>query len=69
MLLRSSGKTGVRETTVRMGSRVRGRASASIVGWARVFCWLFARRSITQKDVAAGEQVWFATLSGDCGIA
>ena len=66
MLLRSSGKTGVRAATVRTGSRVAGRASAWMVGWARVFCWLFARRSITQKEVAVDGQVCAAVPFGDC---
>jgi hypothetical protein len=57
MVLRSSGKTGVWAATVKMGSRVAGRASAWIVGGARFFCWLFASRSITQKEAALGGQV------------
>jgi hypothetical protein len=57
MVLRSRGKTGVRAATVKTGSRVVGRASAWIVGWTRIFCWLFASRSITQKELALGGQV------------
>jgi hypothetical protein len=69
MLFRSSGKVGVRAAMLRSGSTGAGRACACKVDWAQVFCWLFARRSITQKDVAVGGQVWVATLLGDCGIA
>jgi hypothetical protein len=57
IVLRSRGKTGVRAATVKTGSRAVGRASARIVGWTRVFCWLFASRSVTQKEVALGGQV------------
>ncbi len=35
-----------------------------MVGWARVFSWLFASRSITQKDVAAG---WAGLYCGAVG--
>jgi hypothetical protein len=57
MVLRSRGKTGVRAATVKTGSRAVGSASARIVGWTRFFCWLFASRSVTQKEVASGGQV------------
>ncbi len=56
MVLRWGGKAVVRGATVKTGSRV-GCASALIDGWTRVFCWLFASRSITQKDVAVEGQV------------
>ena len=69
MVLRSSGKTGVRAVTVNTESRVAGRASALIVGWTRVFCWLFASRSVTQKEVALGGQVCAAGLFDDWCIA
>jgi hypothetical protein len=57
MVLRSRGKTGVRAATVKTGSRAVGRVSARVVGWSRVVCWLFANRSVTQKEVALGGQV------------
>ena len=57
MVLRWGGKAVVRGATVKTGSRVVERASALIDGWTRFFCWLFARRSITQKEVAPGGQV------------
>jgi hypothetical protein len=69
MLLRSRGKTGVRAAMIVVGSRLNGRSSAWIVGWAKVFCWVFARRSITQKDVAVGGQVWAAAPFAGCDIA
>jgi hypothetical protein len=56
MVLRWGGKAVVRGATVKTGSRVEC-ASALIDGWSRVFCWLFASRSITQKEVAVGGQV------------
>jgi hypothetical protein len=57
MVLRSRGKTGVRAATVKTGSRAVRRASAQIVCGTRVFCWLFASRSATQKEAALGGQV------------
>ena len=56
MVLRWGGKAVVRGETVKTGSRV-GCASALIDGWTRVFCWLFARRSITQREVAVEGQL------------
>jgi hypothetical protein len=58
MLVRS--KTGVRAGMFRIGM---GRASAWMIAGAKVFFGLFAGRSITQKDVAVGGQVWAATPS------
>jgi hypothetical protein len=69
MVLRSSGKTGVRAATVETGSRVAGRASAWMVGGARFFCRLFARRSITQREVALSGQVCVVMLLDDGCIA
>ena len=44
-----------------------GRASAWMVGWFKVFSWLFAGRTITQMEAAVGGQVWAATpLDGCC---
>jgi hypothetical protein len=47
----------VRAATVKMGSSVTGRTIAWIVGWVKVFCWLFAGRLVTQKEMALGGQV------------
>jgi hypothetical protein len=67
MVLRNRGKTGVRAVMYKIGSRAG--ASAWIVGGAEVFCWLSASRSVTQKDVALGGQVWAAGLFDGCCIA
>jgi hypothetical protein len=56
MVLRRCGQTGVRAAAAKTGSRVG--ATAWIVGGTRVLWWLFASRSITQKDVALAGQVW-----------
>jgi hypothetical protein len=38
-----------------------------MVGWVKVFSWLFAGRTITQMEAAVGGQVWAATpLDGCC---
>jgi hypothetical protein len=68
MVLRSSGKTGVRAATFKIGSRAVRLASALIVGGAKVFCWLSASRSITQKEVAVAGQLWIAAPSSDGSI-
>jgi hypothetical protein len=48
---------GARAATVKTGSGVGRSSSAWVIGWARIFCWLFARRSATQKEVAVVGQV------------
>jgi beta-lactamase class D len=67
MLLRSRGKAGVRAEMFKTGNSLKGGASAWIVGWVRVFCCVFARRSVTQKEAAVDGQVWAAVLfAGRC---
>jgi hypothetical protein len=57
----------VRAATVKTGSGGAGGSSAWFIGWARIFCWLFASRSITQKEVAVAGQVCVVTpLDGWC---
>ena len=68
MVLRSRGTTRVRATAVAIGSRAMGTASAWIIGEAKVFCWLSASRSTTQKAVAVARQLWIAASSCDGGI-
>lgn len=67
-LLRSRGKAGVRAAIVKIGRSAVGGASAWIVGGARAFCWLLARRSATQKEVAADGQVCAAGCLADGSI-
>ena len=69
MVLRNWGKTRVRAATVKIGSSAVGGESAWIVGGVKVFCWLFARRSVTQEEVAAGGQVCAAGPFDDGCIA
>jgi len=69
MVLRWGGKAVVRAGRFRLGTRSVGRVFASMVGWSRFLCWLFARRSITQKEVALGGQVCAAGPLDDGCIA
>jgi hypothetical protein len=70
MLLRNRGNAVVRATTFVVGSRLKGHASAWIVGWwAKAFSRLLARRSITQKEAAVDGQVWAAAPLAGCDIA
>jgi hypothetical protein len=68
-LLRNGGKEWVRAATFKIGSRAAGLASAWIVGGAKVFCWLFASRSIAHREVAEGGQVCAAGPFDDWCIA
>jgi hypothetical protein len=69
LVLRRCGKTGVGVATPKVKSRIAAGALASIVGGVRVFCWLFASRSVTQKAEAPGWQFCVVMPFDDGGIA